>query len=256
MVPATPSLPPRHRESAAIERTLKLTTIDIDVRALCAHSYLSPLQSGHVRRTHSASSEFMTSATMTAAREVTPPHDGRSHCATHHRAVRNDDAVGGSYAGDDFARRSNRRTILRRALLVFGFLGLASQAGAQQFIASVSARTTLRASPVATASVVATIPRGASIKQGSCAGGWCAAMYGTKSGYVPERLLVKPAAPNSENGRSYINSDGVRVESPQRSTNGQPPAGASAQCRDGTYSFSLHRQGTCSHHGGVSRWLP
>lgn len=26
-------------------------------------------------------------------------------------------------------------------------------------------------------------------------------------------------------------------------------------CRDGTYSFSQHRAGTCSHHGGVARWL-
>jgi hypothetical protein len=33
------------------------------------------------------------------------------------------------------------------------------------------------------------------------------------------------------------------------------PAGASALCRDGTYSYSAHRRGTCSHHGGVSVWL-
>ena len=34
-----------------------------------------------------------------------------------------------------------------------------------------------------------------------------------------------------------------------------PPPGATALCRDGTYSFSKHRSGTCSHHGGVARWL-
>jgi hypothetical protein len=33
------------------------------------------------------------------------------------------------------------------------------------------------------------------------------------------------------------------------------PAGATAQCEDGSFSFSAHRQGTCSHHGGVARWL-
>jgi hypothetical protein len=33
------------------------------------------------------------------------------------------------------------------------------------------------------------------------------------------------------------------------------PQGATALCRDGTYSFSQHRSGTCSHHGGVSKWL-
>jgi Protein of unknown function (DUF3761) len=34
-----------------------------------------------------------------------------------------------------------------------------------------------------------------------------------------------------------------------------PPPGATALCRDGTYSFSQHHSGTCSHHGGVARWL-
>ena len=36
---------------------------------------------------------------------------------------------------------------------------------------------------------------------------------------------------------------------------GSAPAGATARCRDGTYSFSQHRSGTCSHHGGVAVWL-
>lgn len=31
--------------------------------------------------------------------------------------------------------------------------------------------------------------------------------------------------------------------------------GATAICRDGTYSFSASRSGTCSHHGGVAQWL-
>ncbi|MCF3146406.1 DUF3761 domain-containing protein [Streptomyces platensis] len=35
----------------------------------------------------------------------------------------------------------------------------------------------------------------------------------------------------------------------------QAPAGASAQCNDGTYSYSAHRRGTCSHHHGVAVWL-
>jgi hypothetical protein len=38
------------------------------------------------------------------------------------------------------------------------------------------------------------------------------------------------------------------------SADGAPP-GATARCRDGSYSFSQHHQGTCSHHGGVSVWL-
>ncbi len=33
------------------------------------------------------------------------------------------------------------------------------------------------------------------------------------------------------------------------------PTGATAKCKDGTYSMSQHHSGTCSHHGGVAQWL-
>lgn len=56
------------------------------------------------------------------------------------------------------------------------------------------------------------------------------------------------------NDNTYVNSDGQVVHSPAYSPDGPPP-GATAQCNDGTYSFSTHRSGTCSHHGGVARWL-
>lgn len=55
-------------------------------------------------------------------------------------------------------------------------------------------------------------------------------------------------------GRYYTNVDGERVPSPVHSRS--VPAGATARCGDGTYSFSRHRRGTCSHHGGVAQWLP
>jgi hypothetical protein len=51
----------------------------------------------------------------------------------------------------------------------------------------------------------------------------------------------------------YYNVDGDCISGPVHAVS--PPPGASAQCFDGTYSFSEHRQGTCSHHGGVSSWL-
>jgi hypothetical protein len=56
------------------------------------------------------------------------------------------------------------------------------------------------------------------------------------------------------NDRYYTNSDGKRIHSPAYSSGGSP-AGATAVCTDGTYSFSQHRSGTCSHHGGVARWF-
>ena len=51
----------------------------------------------------------------------------------------------------------------------------------------------------------------------------------------------------------YVTSDGVTVHRPVQSN--QRPARATAQCRDGSWSFSLHHRGTCSQHGGVLRWL-
>lgn len=48
----------------------------------------------------------------------------------------------------------------------------------------------------------------------------------------------------------YENTDGVCVHDPSDN-----PQGATARCGDGTYSYSQHRQGTCSRHGGVSEWL-
>lgn len=51
----------------------------------------------------------------------------------------------------------------------------------------------------------------------------------------------------------YRNSAGNCVHRPEQAP--VAPAGATARCADGTYSFSQHRQGTCSGHGGVAAWL-
>lgn len=70
--------------------------------------------------------------------------------------------------------------------------------------------------------------------------------------------VSRASNPRAESGATtsddyYTNVDGARVRRPvfSRST----PAGATARCRDGSYSFSRHRRGTCSHHGGVAQWL-
>jgi hypothetical protein len=54
---------------------------------------------------------------------------------------------------------------------------------------------------------------------------------------------------------NYINSVGNSVHRPAHTESGHPPAGATAQCRDGSFSFSQSHRGTCSHHGGVTKWL-
>ena len=69
-------------------------------------------------------------------------------------------------------------------------------------------------------------------------------------------FVVPATAAHAESGCGgayYRNSRGNCVPRPARAA--RLPAGASAQCRDGTYSFSQSRRGTCSYHGGVARWL-
>lgn len=69
-----------------------------------------------------------------------------------------------------------------------------------------------------------------------------------------EKLKTTPtySEPTLSNDNYYTNSAGNEVHSPAYADS--VPSGASAKCGDGTYSFSQSRQGTCSRHGGVSRW--
>src|SRR5258708_30429354 len=62
-----------------------------------------------------------------------------------------------------------------------------------------------------------------------------------------------PGKVNCTNNGTYLNSKGQTVQRPENCS--RPPQGATAQCRDGSYSFSRSRRGTCSHHGGVAKWL-
>jgi hypothetical protein len=51
----------------------------------------------------------------------------------------------------------------------------------------------------------------------------------------------------------YTAISGHRVHRPMHSNS--RPAGASARCRDGSWSFSESHRGTCSWHGGVASWV-
>ena len=72
----------------------------------------------------------------------------------------------------------------------------------------------------------------------------------TTTAVVRTTVAAQPlSCPNG----TYTNTAGNEVCRPYDAPTA--PAGASAQCRDGTYSFSQTRSGTCSGHGGVSQWL-
>jgi hypothetical protein len=58
-----------------------------------------------------------------------------------------------------------------------------------------------------------------------------------------------PSTRSHSSSHYYTNVDGNRVHRPVHSRT--TPAGATAKCADGSYSFSQHSRGTCSHHGGV-----
>jgi hypothetical protein len=64
---------------------------------------------------------------------------------------------------------------------------------------------------------------------------------------------VPQSRTSSSSDEYYTARSGNRVHRPVQAP--RAPAGASAQCRDGSWSFSESRRGTCSHHGGVARWL-
>lgn len=65
-------------------------------------------------------------------------------------------------------------------------------------------------------------------------------------------ILIFPL-PTFASSDYYINSSGVKVHVPVQTTNA--PATATAQCKDGSYSYSLHKRGTCNGHRGVKKWL-
>jgi hypothetical protein len=63
------------------------------------------------------------------------------------------------------------------------------------------------------------------------------------------RIAATPSV--SHCGREYYkNVDGVCVHRPSSNA-----SGATARCRDGSYSYSRHASGTCSGHGGVGTWI-
>ena len=155
-----------------------------------------------------------------------------------------------------------RRHVL--SLLAFASLtwSLAAQSvsSTNDTIAYTTATIRMREKPSPTARAVAILAEGTRVRLYHCSEGWCGVSVQRLAGYALEEFLTtRPVkevttAPTQQ-GRGYVNVDGQWVPSPTRTADGQPPPGASAKCRDGTFSFSRHRQGTCSHHGGVAEWL-
>lgn len=131
----------------------------------------------------------------------------------------------------------------------------------------------VRTSPSTRSSVLGNFNKGQTIYVNKITGDWAevtisSSEYGSQTAYVHKNYLSRASKTqithfkNKQNYSTatptggvkyYTNSYGERVQSPTH-YNSQPK-GATALCRDGTYSFSRSRRGTCSHHGGVAQWL-
>ncbi|MBQ0016422.1 MAG: DUF3761 domain-containing protein [Bacteroidales bacterium] len=121
-----------------------------------------------------------------------------------------------------------------------------------------TANLNIRVEPTVYSPVLSVIPRGTTIEiEDDCDCAWVPVYYNGTIGYVCTRYISDSAPRNvarpTSSVRYYTNSYGRRVQSPTRYSSA--PAGATALCRDGSYSFSQSRRGTCSHHGGVARWF-
>lgn len=69
----------------------------------------------------------------------------------------------------------------------------------------------------------------------------------------PKTTQAKAPDPVECGSDHYRNTDGVCVHRPASGPGAAD--GATALCRDGSYSYSQNRRGTCSGHGGVRTWL-
>lgn len=91
--------------------------------------------------------------------------------------------------------------------------------------------------------------------------GTCSGHGGVQKAATPAAKAAPPAAaapktPAAPAASTTAAKTSTATKSAPTSTAGNTdPTGASAKCKDGTYSKSAHRSGTCSRHGGVAEWL-
>lgn len=155
---------------------------------------------------------------------------------------------------------------MKKSLLILLQVFLIISAFAQNYKFS-STTLNVRSGPGTSYQVLTTIPAGTSVEMAeNCDCEWIKVYYNGTIGYVSSKYLSSYSTESKQESQStsyqqnrptsvkyYTNSAGERVQSPTYYN--APPPGATALCRDGTYSFSHNRRGTCSHHGGVEKWL-
>ena len=84
--------------------------------------------------------------------------------------------------------------------------------------------------------------------------------YATPSETAPAVRPSTPAPHVAPGKKKPVHRPKPRRAVPRRPVHRAPkapahPAGATAECRDGTFSYAAHHQGACSHHGGVLKFF-
>jgi hypothetical protein len=90
--------------------------------------------------------------------------------------------------------------------------------------------------------------------RGACSGhgGVQKATKGKPASDAPAAAATAPAAAPTTPAAAKPSAS---KSAPTAAASNTDPTGATAKCKDGTYSKSQHHSGTCSSHGGVAEWL-
>jgi hypothetical protein len=86
--------------------------------------------------------------------------------------------------------------------------------------------------------------------------GACSHHGGVKKGAAPAAAAATPAAPAAAAPAAAAPAAKTApAAAAATATAAAPVAGATAKCKDGTFSKSKTHSGACSKHGGVAEWL-
>ena len=93
--------------------------------------------------------------------------------------------------------------------------------------------------------------------RGACSGhgGVQKATKGKPASDAPAAAAAPPAATAPAPTTPGAAKSSASKSAPTAAASNTDPTGATAKCKDGTYSKSQHHSGTCSRHGGVAEWL-
>jgi hypothetical protein len=90
--------------------------------------------------------------------------------------------------------------------------------------------------------------------RGACSGHG-GVQKGGKSAAAAAPAATESASPAAAPAPAAAPSKAAPAAKSAATTGNTDPTGATAKCKDGTYSKSKQHKGSCSHHGGVAEFL-